>query len=228
MKLVKSSAFAVAVAISAASAPVSAQAPYATDIAEFDGSNAFAFPASASFEFVQGGTIEFWAAADWRSDPGYDPVAISNTGPDGPSYLVAINGDRSGLVVQSGINTQVAPFDFSDGKLHHVAIVDTGEEIFVMIDATVTGVFDQSFSNNRSTGFWVGTANGTDAPYIGAIGGLRLWRVALDPLSLAEYARRDINDRDSPHPDLEFLMAESSFQDGTIFVEPAAETEIEE
>lgn len=193
-------------------------AAYTPDIAEFDGSNGFVFPPSDQFDFISGGTIEFWVAADWRADPGYDPVAVSNTGPDGSSYLVAVNGARDGLVVNAGDRIEVVPFDFSDGKLHHVAVVDTGGETYVMVDATVVGEMDLSFADLESSGFWVGSANGKDAPFIGAIGGLRLWSIAVDPLTLATFSRRDIDDPDDPHPDLDFLMAESDFDHQTILV----------
>jgi hypothetical protein len=191
---------------------------YAPDVAELDGGESYAFPADDAYDLSEGGTIEFWAAADWRSDPGYDPVILSNTGEQGSSYLVAINADRDALIINSGHRFETAPFDFSDGKLHHVALAHTGDETFILIDGKIAGAFEFTIADLPSSGFFVGSANGKDAPFMGAIAGLRLWSLPLDPVTIADFSLRNVEDADEPHPDLPFLAAMSDFRAGGMII----------
>ena len=88
---------------------------------------------------ADGGTIEFWVVPDWTSDPGYDPVIICNAGPEGASYLVAMLRDRDGIAIAAGEEEDVVTFDFSDGQLHHVAVVQYDDGTAVFVDGEVAG-----------------------------------------------------------------------------------------
>jgi hypothetical protein len=53
---------------------------------------------------------------------------------------------------------------------------------------------------------------------MGAIAGLRLWSVPLDPVTIAEFSLRNVEDAELPHPDLQFLAAMSDFRTGGMIV----------
>jgi hypothetical protein len=72
---------------------------------------------------------------------------------------------------------------------------------------------------------WIGSANGKDAPFVGAIAQLRLWSIALDPLTIINYLQSDIDGEGAPHPDIEFLAAESDFHSGALLVDAELTTE---
>lgn len=194
----------------------SAQSEHVPDVAEFDGRQSYGFPAHDSLTLAAGSTIEFWVAADWATDPGYDPVVLSNVGPQGPLYTVAILGDRAGISLQAGHFVGALPADFSDGDMHHVALADFSDAIAVMVDGAVVGVFETSLPELPSAGLWVGSADGINAPFRGAVAGLRIWAAALEREVIAAFAARDIEDPNNPHPDLEMLVASSDFRDGAL------------
>lgn len=193
-----------------------AQAQHVPDVIEFRGDDGLGFPPDESLALGDGGTIEFWVGADWEKDPGYDPVVLSNVGPRGALYTIAVLGDRLGLSLQSGTFLGDVPFDFRDGRMHHVALVDFSDAITVMIDGKVAGWFDAALPSLPSAGLWVGSADGVNAPFIGAVAGLRIWSVALERATLVEYATRDIDDPQQPHPDLEQLLAKSDFRNAVL------------
>ncbi|MFK7886736.1 MAG: LamG-like jellyroll fold domain-containing protein [Gammaproteobacteria bacterium] len=197
-------------------APVTSHAQYSPDIIEFHGDDDLGFPSHDSLTIVDGGTIEFWVGADWQDDPGYDPVVLSNAGPEGALYTVSILGDRQGLGLQSGEFLGDVPFDFSDGQMHHVALADFGEDILVMVDGQVVGELATTLPELPSAGLWIGSADGVNAKFRGAIAGLRIWAVALERKTLVDYAQRDVADANAPHPDLELLVAISDFNDESL------------
>ncbi|MCF6276111.1 MAG: LamG domain-containing protein, partial [Robiginitomaculum sp.] len=158
-------------------APASAQNAYTPDVAEFDGSNSYAFPKNPSLNLTGGATIEFWVQCDWKTDPGYDPVVVSNAGSKGALYTISILGDRSGLSLQAGDKIGSVPFDFKGNHMNYVAIADFSDSVAVLVNGRVVGTLEFGFADLASGGFWVGSADGTTAPFKGAIAGLRLWGV---------------------------------------------------
>ncbi len=189
---------------------------YTPDVAEFDGSNALSFDPAPQLRLVDGGTIEFWVAPDWTDDPGYDPAIISSIGPEGLSYLVAMLRDRNGIAFAAGNEEDVATFDFTDGRLHHVAINQFEDGIVIMIDGQVVGTSELRSLDLPSAAIEVGSIDGLNNPFKGAIAGLRVWNTAVARETLVEFALQDIFAAD--HPDLEALMAMSDFANGEILV----------
>jgi hypothetical protein len=203
-----------------AHAQVPAPPAYIPDVAEFDGGGTYSFPAHPALVLADGGTIEFWVSADWSEDPGYDPVVVANAGSQGALYAIAILGGRDGISLQAGDFIGALPFDFSDGEMHHVAVVDMVDAVAMMVDGRVIGSLDANFKDLPSEGLWVGTADGFAAPFIGAIAGLRIWDVALSRADLVSYSIADVDDPSAPHPDLEALVAESDFSEATLAFNP--------
>ena len=189
---------------------------YTPDVAEFDGTNALNFDASPQLAMAQGGTVEFWVVPDWTTDPGYDPTIISNMGPQGISYLVAMLRDRSGIAFAAGDMEYVATFDFTDGRLHHVAISQFDDGITLYVDGQVIGSSDIVALNLPSDGVRIGSIDGTNNQFRGAIAGLRFWNVVVTQEELVEFALTDIFKGD--HPNLDNLSAMSNFNSGELLL----------
>ena len=198
---------------------------YTPDVAEFDGSNSLAFDPAPQLSIAAGGTIEFWVVPDWTSDPGYDPAIICNAGPEGASYLIAMLRDRDGIAIAAGDAEDVVTFDFTDGKLHHVAVVQFEDGTAVFVDGQVAGTSEVMFQDLPSAGVWVGSIDGEGNAFRGAIAGLRFWNVAVPQEELVDYALQDIFAGD--HPDLPWLSAMSDFRTGELLLaEPQPEAQI--
>lgn len=188
---------------------IAAAKDYSPDLIELDGSNGLAFDASPQLVLADGGTVEFWIAPDWKESPDYDPAILSRAGPEGWSYLIAMLRDRSGLAIVAGSDEFVATFDFSDGSLHHVAVSQFDDGITVFVDGRPVGESETRFKDLPSAGVWVGTIDGDNNPFLGAIAGMRFWDVVLSPEDLVSFALKDVFDSD--HPNIDALSAISNF-----------------
>lgn len=182
---------------------------YTPDIAEFDGSNTMSFEPAPQLNLADGGTIEFWVMPDWTDDPGYDPVIICNAGPEGASYLIAMLRDRDGIAFGAGDQEDVATFDFTDGRLHHVAVSFFEDGLSVIVDGQIVGTSNIKALDLPSVGVWVGSIDGENNQFKGAIAGLRVWDIVVEQESLVEFALKDIFAAD--HPDLPLLSVMSDF-----------------
>lgn len=189
---------------------------YTPDIYEFDGSNALYFDPAPELELADGGTFEFWVSPDWTEDPGYDPTIISNAGPEGPSYLIAMLRDRDGLAFVSGEDEDVVTFDFTDGQLHHIALSQLDDGIVVFVDGQIVGTSDVMARDLADGGVWIGSIDGEMFQFEGAIAAMRMWDVVVSRENLVTYALKDIFAGD--HPDLEFLSAMSDFGAGKLLL----------
>ena len=218
--MAKNTVLAVLIAVCISSVPAASAADTATDytpdIYEFNGGNSLIFEATPDLNLAAGGTIEFWVAPDWTEDPGYDPAIICNAGLEGPLYLIAMLRDRDGLALVAGEEEDVVTFDFDDGELHHVAVSQLADGVAVFVDGRLAGVSDLVFADLPSIGLLVGSIDGVDNQFTGAIAGLRFWRTVVDQENLVRYALADVFEAD--HPDLEALTAMSNFNDGALLV----------
>ena len=199
---------------------------YTPDVAEFDGSNTMTFEPTPQLDLAGGGTIEFWVVPDWSEDPGYDPVVICNAGPEGASYLIALLRDRDGIAIATGDEEEVAAFDFTDGRLHHVAISQFEDGTAIFIDGQVVGTSDLRFESRPSAAVWIGSIDGENNHFRGAIAGMRFWDVVVEQETLVDYAMRDIFAEE--HPDLPFLSAISDFGNDEILLAELELTEADE
>ncbi len=185
------------------------------DVLELDGQNGLSFPPHDALNLIDGNTIEFWLMPDWTENPGYDPVILSNAGPNGPLYLIAMLRNRDGLSLSIESNDYIVPFDFTDGLMHFVAIANLGDSIMVMVDNKMSGDFNAQFSEMPSAGFWIGTADGVQSPFKGAIANLRIWDSVVEPEDLMTFSRRPIHSAVDPHPDLDQLIGQADFANRT-------------
>jgi len=195
---------------------------YTPDVAEFDGTTTLAFDPAPELSLADGGTLEFWVAADWTEDPGYDPVIVSNAGPEGAAYMIAMLRDRDGLGIRAGEQEGFAAFDFTDQRLHHVALSYAQGTLAVLIDGGVRALLEITVDDLPSDGFWVGTADGSTAPFIGAVAGLRVWRVPLAQQEIVDYAAANLLADDTDHPALAYLGAISDFRIDELYITEVA------
>lgn len=193
-------------------------AAYTPDVAEFDGSSTLAFPPAEELFLGAGGTIEFWVVPDWQASVAHDPVVLSNAGPEGASYLVAVLRDRDGLVLVSGEAEFLIAFDFADEQLHHVALVYDGGRVAAYIDGQLRGATEFAMVDLPSLGLWIGTADGATAPFVGAIAGLRIWGVPLSREEIVSFAAADVLAAGEGHPAYQHLLAVSDFNNDDLLV----------
>ena len=203
-------------------------AEYTPDVAEFDGTSTLRFDVTPDLFLGAGGSIEFWVVPDWTEAPGYDPVVISNAGPEGASYLVSLLRDRDGLVFISGDAEFFLVFDFTDRRLHHVALVYEENRIAGYVDGRLQGAVEFTVTDLPSMGLWIGSADGSTAPFVGAVAGLRIWGAALTREEIVAFAAEDVLADRRAHPASPYLLAVSDFRNDNLLImqeEPAPEKE---
>ena len=207
-----------------------AQSAY-PDIREFAAETALSFPGDPAFTLSEGGAVEFWVSPDWTSQPDRDPVILANFGEENYNYILSVERDKSGLIFQVGDKAAALPFDFTDGQLHHVAIVPLADNTLAIIDGEVVGNFDLQVTEAPSSEFWIGNSIYQDAPFTGAMGGLRIWSVAPQIEDLVGFALEDVRMSERVHSSLEFLDVQSEFQDGSLQIlrdeEPAEDLNLD-
>ncbi len=189
---------------------------YQPDIREFTEGDDLAFEGHSSFSLHEQGTVEFWVASGWRNDPGYDPVLIYHAGSQGLLFVLSMLGDRSGLSLQTDKQIDELSVSFADDQLHHVALVNLGDSVGLMVDGRAIGAFQESLDNGESSEFRLGSAPGPSAEFVGALGGLRIWDITLDQEVLIAYALDDPLNNTQPHPDLESMKVHSNLTLDTI------------
>lgn len=198
----------------AATSIISTQAtadPYRPDILSLNGEQSYVFTSDNRLSIWDGGTVEFWVAADWKETPDYNPVVLSNSGPSGILYEIAIRADKKGMTIQSTDQIGGVDFDFSDPQMHHIGIVNLGDQIIAMIDGKIVGATTVQLKDIPSSELRIGSAQGDNAPFHGAIAGLRIWDKTIEPEILVKYSWADSTSDASTHPDLAFLSGHSDF-----------------
>ena len=187
---------------------------YRPPVAKFDGKGGVSFPSDVSLEFSRYATIEFWVAATW-SQIDYDPFILSYLGPQGPRYGIVISGDKQRIGMVSGEMGAAIPYDFSDGKLHHVAFIVIDDETSIIIDNEFVGSLAMGIQDLPTTNFVIGSINGRDFAFPGALAGLKLWNAPLDPDDIERFKFVDLNGPDGKrHPFIDTLVGLADFSDG--------------
>ncbi len=199
-------------------AALPALAEYVPDTVEFPASEPLVFASTPVLDLPTGGAIEFWVVSDWTENPGYHPVVLANVGAGQPSYQVSITAGQDALIVQAGKNYGQFPFDFSDQRTHHVALLIFDTEIIAMIDGKLTGAVAMSIAPGPTDQFYVGSGADGSAPFVGAVSALRIWDVPLEPEEIAAYALSSVTDTAEPHPNIDNLVAISNFHEGELSI----------
>lgn len=187
------------------------EAAFAPVMMPYDGTDALTYPPAPALDIAGAGTIELWARAKWTQDPGYDPALLSIQGPKGPRLAMLITRDARALGVYAGPFYDTVPFDFSDGQLHHIALILIGDQISVMIDGEVRDTLGFGMADLPADTFSVGSL-GEYSPFIGEIGQVRVWDEPLDPETLVAFSWKPLaSDGPDKHPDIAALTGVSAF-----------------
>lgn len=202
---------------------------YVPDVLELDGQSTMVFPTDESLDLSGGSTIEFWVQPDWTNAPAFDPVVLSYAGEQGASYLITVLRDRDGIGVMSGDTYEVVPFDFGDGQMHHVALISYAKTTEVLVGSDLVAVLPMSIQSLPADGLFIGTSDGENNPFMGALAAVRLWGVPLSQETVIDWAMSDVLAPQGPeHPDLRFLIGHSDFATGDFRLAAAStQTEIE-
>ncbi len=220
-------ALVLSIALSSA-APVVAQTQYRPVTATFSGNGALLLPPAIALDINAAGTIEFWVAASWDGNLGYDPGLVAYSGPKGPRFAIHMQADAKALGIYAGSNYQAIPFDFSDGALHYVAVVNVADRILVNIDGTERAVLGFGYADLPATEFSVGSI-GKLSPFVGEIGQVRIWKEPLDSDTLNRFSLAPIESSGpNAHPFIDSLVGASMFANpetgGFVIVGSAQET----
>jgi hypothetical protein len=98
---------------------------------------------------------------------------------------VHVAPDRQSIGLFDGTRFASVPFDFSDGNLHHVALVTAGGKTTVYVDREVRGTLDLGLGTTPGLPLHVGSSDGGSELFMGVIQSLRLWH---SPLTADEVA----------------------------------------
>jgi concanavalin A-like lectin/glucanase superfamily protein len=179
--------------------------------ANFTGKGALVMPPSPALDINGAGTIEFWVAPQWEGELTYDPAIIAYTGPKGPRFSVHMSANKRGIGVYAGTFYDGVNYDFSDGALHHVAIVTIADSLDIYIDGALQDSFGFGFADLPATDFSVGSI-GNFSPFVGQIGQVRIWDEPIDPDTLINFALKPIvAEGPDAHPDIDALVGASTF-----------------
>ncbi len=193
----------------------SANAEYVPDTREFPASSPLVFNEAAALSLSGSGAIEFWVDPEWEGNPGHHPVILANGQRSQPNYQLSISADQTALIVQSGDQFGRFDYDFSTGSSHHVALLGYEERMVAFINGKLIGAVAMSFQTGPAGDFYVGSAADGQAAFVGALSGVRIWDVPVEPENIAAYALRNVNDELAPHPNLAHLVALSDFRNDT-------------
>ena len=189
---------------------------YRPPIAKFDGNVTASFPDDVSLDFNRFGTIEFWVVAQW-DNVDYDPAIVSYLGNLGPRFAILMPADKKGIGMMADQKWEVAPFDFSDGKLHHVAFIIIDSRTSVFVDDELISIMPIGIADLPAHSLNIGSFNGSDAKFIGVLSELRIWDSAVDPDDIATYKRVNLDSEEgAAHPSLDTLVGTSDFANGEI------------
>ncbi|MEM7569343.1 MAG: hypothetical protein AAF337_06070 [Pseudomonadota bacterium] len=124
--------------------------------------------------------------------------------------------DRQGLVLYSGEEEYPFMFDFTDGRMHHVALNVFSDGFNMLVNGTSVGEYEDALSDLPSEGLFVGSIDGEVDPFFGALAALRFWKSVPDRQVLMTYAMQDVVLGD--HPDLDQLAALSDFNSDALLI----------
>ena len=172
-------------------APLMAQDLDADEIAVFDGESRLDYPGSPALDLSSPATVEFWVAPAWKEEPAYDPCVLSSVGEAGLIFAVHITADRKRIGVFDGASFVSLPFDFTDGLMHRVVLMAVAPQVTeVEIDGDTIGLLPLGLGDGSpSAAFHIGSLDGEQAPFVGALARLRVWDAVLDKNTSADSLR---------------------------------------
>jgi hypothetical protein len=156
-----------------------------------DGLTTLEVEASPGLELGDASTIEFLIATAWDEEDAVAeyPAVLGRREPyegdeaggfaAATQYSVHITPDRQAIGLFDGERFASVPFDFSDGKLHHVALVTKAGRTAIYVDREVQGTLELGLGEASDLSLHVGSSDGGSELFMGVIPSVRLWRNAL-------------------------------------------------
>src|SRR5262245_33276220 len=153
-----------------------------------DGQTSLEVESTPGLDLGPQSTIEFVVATAWEDEDGVTayPAVLGRREPydgDEPAgfaaatqYSVHVAPDRRSLGLFDGTRYASVPFDFTDGRLHHVALVTREVRTSVYVDRELRGVLDVGLGATPGLPLHVGSSDGGSELFMGAIPSVRLWR----------------------------------------------------
>ena len=187
-----------------------------------DGGTSLDVDADPDLDLGESGTVEFWVAAIWDDEDGVEhhPCIIGRRTryegdePEGfagaTRFSIHITPERDAIGMFDGRRWASVPFDFGDGRLHHVAFGTEGARTRVYIDGSVRGTLEIGYGTGPELPLHIGSADGASEFFVGSIASVRLWRGVLGEAQLRELADL-IGPPDDDHPAAPSLVAFSEF-----------------
>jgi hypothetical protein len=152
------------------------------EVAIFDGESRLNYQGDQAFELSAPATVEFWVSAGWLETLDYDPCVLSSVGEAGINFAAHITGDRSAIGLYAGQRFASLPFDFTDEAIHHVAFFSLSSNLTeVQIDGVRRGLLAVGFQRSPSVSFHLGSLDGEQSPFVGALARVRLWTELAGP-----------------------------------------------
>lgn len=184
---------------------------YRPPTASFSGGGALLLPYANVLNINGAGTIEFWVSAQWEGKLEYDPGIIAYVGSEGPRFAIHMASNAKGIGIYAGQYYEGVQYDFTDGALHYVAIVTTGDFIDIYIDGDFQRTLGYGFADLPANTFSIGSYSDR-APFIGEIGQVRIWDEPLDQDILNTFSLRPLlAEGPDVHPNITSLVAMSTF-----------------
>ncbi|MEN8160342.1 MAG: LamG domain-containing protein, partial [Myxococcota bacterium] len=156
-----------------------------------DGQTSIEVEPSPALALGEASTIEFWIATAWEDEDGVEsfPAVLGRrepyegSEPEGfaaaTQYSVHLTPDRQAIGLFDGTRFASVPFDFSDGRLHHVALVTEGDRTTIYVDREARGTVEVGLGEPSELPLHVGSSDGGSELFMGVLPSVRLWRSAL-------------------------------------------------
>lgn len=148
-------------------------------------------PNGATLPLDRYGTIEFWVRPAEAPAPGNEsaPVLLALHGEEQVKLSIQMPRENDRLIIWDGTNeTGLADvaYAFTQGTARHVALATLEGRSSLYIDGRHRGTFDTGYGAGLSGQLVVGALNAAnELAFEGDIGGVRLWRRALNPAEIA-------------------------------------------
>jgi len=134
------------------------------------------------------GTVELWARAGWTAAAEVGPAPTLASLGDGSTdrWRLGLAPDRSHAVVALGAAGAELAADLTDGRWHHLALVEDGARATLFLDGAVVGEVPAPFGDAVATSLALGRG------FVGALDEVRVWSTARSAAELQASALRPL------------------------------------
>jgi len=157
---------------------LAAQPEEEQNAAVFDGETSLDVQPDGRLDFDRG-TVELFFAAGWSGDIGYAPALVALRSEEITRYSVHLTSEADGVVWWNGETAEMLPYEFVPAGFYHLALVTEGAQTLVYVNSEFIGTFDLGYGAGRGLPLHIGTSDGVNEGFVGAIASVRIWNAAL-------------------------------------------------